>query len=283
MSSRVRPIGFFILAAVVLIVYHPALGIGFVGDDWTFVGRAASLAPLEYLIGYFNPLAQGQWYRPVQGLQYFVEYFLFRGNATGYHLVHILFHLTICVLLFDLTRRISGNARIGFLAALIFATLSAFDWSVMWPADAAPLETMFYLGALWLWWRFLQNGRAIFFGLTFLAFLAALFSREPSVTLPLTLFLMERLLTTSRRNWRETFWRYLPFGAVWVIFLFLQLNIRSQSASFAIYRGYTLGTHTLNNLWWFLTRLTFPWGLAEPWAALWLVIAAALFFSVVFF
>ncbi|MBI3914194.1 MAG: glycosyltransferase family 39 protein [Chloroflexi bacterium] len=280
MASRVRSIGFLIIAVVVLVVYHPALAVGFVGDDWTFVGAAAATPPLEYLWNYFNPFYQVRWYRPVQGLQYGIEYALFAGNAAPYHLAHILFHLAATCLLFDLTRRITGNWRVGFLGALSFAGLSAYGWSVLWVADVAPLQTLLAILTLWLWWRYLQFSRRSDYVLTFIAFLAALLSKESSVTLPFALVLLESFARKS--STRALIRRYIPFFVTLIGFLLIesaiiQFGAAARAASYA----YGIGGHLFSNLIYYLARLVFPWNLPPPFNVGWLIFAALIYFALV--
>ncbi len=275
MSSGRRMIGASLLAisVVALVTYFPALRIGFVGDDWTFVGKAAALPLGEYLRDYFAPFDQARWYRPVQGLQYLLEYAVFKDNAVGYHILHIAFHLVTALLFFDLTRRVAHNWRLGFLAALIFGAMSVFGWSVLWVAEAAPLQTLFYLAAMWLWWRYLRNPTSRDYVLTFAAFLLALLTKEPAITLPVTLFLMEWLLLPKPLILRGAMRRYAPFVLVAGVYAGIEYVIIAKGIFAYAYGG---GSHVLSNLLHYLTLLACPWNLPSPFNFVWLVLAASL-------
>ena len=62
------------------------------------------------------------WYRPVQGIQYLIEYGLFGSDPLGYHVANVLLHLVNCLLLYGIVVHITGRKRTGAVAALLFAS-----------------------------------------------------------------------------------------------------------------------------------------------------------------
>ncbi len=73
--------------------------------------------------GYWWPTITNELYRPLTTLSYLFNYSIL-GNGqrpAGYHVVNFLLHWADVVLLFALIRRISGSARLGAIAALLFA------------------------------------------------------------------------------------------------------------------------------------------------------------------
>lgn len=270
-----------VIAVVVLIADYPALKLNFYADDYSFVETAGRSSLPQYLSFYFDPRAQTGWYRPMQGMLFGVEYVLFGVNPIGYHFVNLLVHLANCLLLFAIVRRVAKRWRVAFVAVLIYAALPLYSVSVFWPGDADFILTFFYLAALLGWIRFLQEGKRAFYIAAFVSFLLALLTKEFGVTLPVILFLADRLLIHQSISRRMLVRCYIPFLAVWIFYLPLELYIQSRSVLTQLY-GYGLGSHTFSNLFQYLAWLAFPWGLPEPINYIWLGIAAflALYFLV---
>ena len=183
-----------VLLAVVLVIYHSALRLNFYGDDYSFLEIAGRSSLAQYLAFYFDPRLQTGWYRPLQGMVFGIAWVLFGGNPVGYHLVNVLVHLANCWLLFALVAAISRRWRVAFLSALIYAGLPLYGVAVLWPGDADFLLTFFYLSSILCWVWHLQQRRVAFYVLSFIFFLLALLTKEFGVTLPVMLFLVDRLL-----------------------------------------------------------------------------------------
>ncbi|MCI0475935.1 MAG: hypothetical protein L0Y55_06780, partial [Anaerolineales bacterium] len=163
-----------VIAITTLIVYQPALSVGFWTDDYTFIDMAGRLDFLAYLIAYLDPRVQWHWYRPMQGLQWWIGYQLFQGNAFGHHFIQLGLHILNACLLFDLTRALTRRWRLALFAALIYATLSVDSLAVAWVGVADPLLSVFYLLALRFWFAYLVRVERRWYGLTLIALIGAL-------------------------------------------------------------------------------------------------------------
>jgi hypothetical protein len=262
-----------ILSAIVALTYAPALRLNFYGDDYSFLEIAGRSSLAQYLAFYFDPRAQTGWYRPMQGMVFGIEWILFGGNPLGYHLVNVLVHLGNCWLLFALVWRVARNWRAAFIAALIYAGLPLYAVAVFWPGDADFLLTFFYLLSFFFWTLHLQERKTTFYFLSFTFFLLALLTKEFAVTLPVVLFLADRLLVRDAYFFAR---RYAPFILVLLIYLPLEYYIQSRSVLTNLY-GYGIGGHVVSNFFGYLAALAFPWGLPEPFNYLWLAMALVLF------
>ncbi|MCX7840271.1 MAG: glycosyltransferase family 39 protein [Anaerolineae bacterium] len=266
---RFLSIGLIVLAAVVLLTYQPALRLNFYGDDYSFVELAGRSSLVQYLAFYFDPRLQTGWYRPIQGMVFGIEWILFGGNPLGYHAVNVLVHLVNCLLLFALVARVTCRWRAALLSALIYAGLPLISVAVFWPGDADFLLTCFYLSALLCWIVYLQQRARRFFVATFIFFLLALLTKEFGVTLPLVLLLADRLLLRERATFFALVRRYVPFIAIYAIYLPLEFYIQSRSVLTNMY-GYRIAEHIILNFLRYLAALAFPWGLPEPFDFIWL-------------
>ncbi|MBI3914195.1 MAG: glycosyltransferase family 39 protein [Chloroflexi bacterium] len=316
MKKNIFWLSLFVLSAVVLVVYQPALRLNFYGDDYSFVEKAGRASLGDYLAFYFDPARQDGWYRPLQGMLFGIEWLLFGVNPAGYHLVNVIVHLANTLLLCAIVLRVMRQWRAAFLSALIYCALPLVEVAVFWPGDADFLMALFYLLTIYFWIRYLQTNRRRNYIATFLFFLLALMTKEFGVTLPLVLFLIDRLVLQlgwrgsraarcpAQRGWAATLShfrdfasfrdfrafasfapfrvlsRYFAFLLVFVIYLPIEYAIQSRSVLTNLY-GYGSGS-PLANLIGYLTAIAFPWGLPEPLNYVWLVAALGLLSYLIF-
>jgi hypothetical protein len=252
-----------VIAASALIAYFPSLRIGFLGDDWWFLGKAALLNLPDYLAFYFDPAQQIFWYRPLYGVLLLIEYWLFRASPEGYHVGQILLHAANGVLLFAIVWRLSRRARLAVIAALFYATVAVHSSAVFWIAVQDPLALVFYLAAIWFWIDYLQTRRAIAYTLTLFAFALTLLSKETTLFLPGILFLIDRLLIGGKVTLKELAMRYAAFAVLLAGYLVIEYRVQTN-AYFPNRWGYSLGAHVFLNGARYLALLAFPWGLPEP-------------------
>ncbi len=277
-----------VIGAVVFVTYQPCLSIGHEGS-WWYLEWAAKFPFFEYLIQFFDPGRVTQGYRPMQGLMVLAEYSLFRVNADGYHLTQMGMHLVTCGLLFAIVERLSRNARLAFLTALLYAGFPAIHLAIFRaPGVIDPFAAIFYLGTIWLWIDYLESRRLSRYGLALGVFILALLSKEISILLPGILFLIDRWFVRRETNVRLLVRQYLPFFVVMVPYLLLELNVQSHG-EFSSQFGYKLGPQVLLNLIPYLTVLTFPWYLdnfnvpREAWLYGWAALSGLALAAVVLF
>ncbi len=261
--KRLALLSALVLSPVIFLIYFSSLGTGFFADDYNFLEPAVRLGLSDYLVHYFDPRVQTLWYRPLQGIQFLIEYRLFGANAAAYHVVNVLFHLANCLLLFGLVWRISKNWRLGFLSALCYATFPVYALAVNWINITDPLMTIFYLLGIWFWWNYLHGGRGRDYILTLVFFVLALLTKQIALTLPVVLFLIDRLLVADSWNISKISSRYWPFAPIALVFVAAQYSARSTHV-FAIVFGYSVGVHTASILVQYLSLLVFPWGYYPP-------------------
>ncbi|MBI3914196.1 MAG: glycosyltransferase family 39 protein [Chloroflexi bacterium] len=283
-SVKSKWLGALFLAAVVIFIYASSLSTGFFADDYNFLEPVARLDTPAYLAHYFDPRVQEMWYRPLQGIQILIEWQLFGAEARGYHLVQILIHIVNCLLLWWLVARVSKQAHLGWLAALLYALLPVYALAINWINITDPIMTSFYLAGIWFWLNYLESNRRRDYALTIALFGAALLFKQMALTLPAILFLLDVLLVNSKdviaseakqsrtdqgiassqtallamtvKRWLR---RYLAFGVVVLLYFAIQYGTRSTH-TFAGVFGYTLGPHVVSILVQYLSLLAFPWG-----------------------
>ncbi|MBI3538490.1 MAG: hypothetical protein HY070_13150 [Chloroflexi bacterium] len=259
-----------LLLFVVFFIYASALATSFFADDFNFLEPAARLDVPQYLVHYFDPRVQVLWYRPLQGIQILIEWWLFGANPVGYHVVQILIHFINCVWLWALVARVSKKPLLGFLAALFYATFPVYALAVNWINITDPMMTIFYLAAMWFWLNYLERATTRVapprdYYLALIMFMLALLFKQMALTLPAILFLLDVLLVASTRAHtlpqmiRAWLRRYFAFGVVIIIFFGAQ-SIARSTATFAGVFGYAVGSHIVSILAQYVALLVFPWG-----------------------
>ena len=276
-NRRGPVIGALLLVVAAYWAYAASINNGFFADDFNFLEPVARLNLPDYLVHYFDPRIQELWYRPLQGVQIWIEWQLFGPNATGYHLVNIGFHAINCVLLYALVRRVSGRGRLAWASALIYGTFPVYSLAINWINITDPLATIFFLLGIWFWWSYLERRRTRDAVLTLVVYALGLLCKQMVITLPVVLFLLDRLLF-PRPNPRqgnalarviawldlpEAIRHYSPFGVVMLAFAGLQYGTRSTH-TFAGVFGYGLSLQTLSILVQYSSLSVFPWGYFIP-------------------
>lgn len=268
--------GTIVIVSVGWISYANALNIGFWTDDYDFLETAGRLDWLAYLQTYFDPRLQWHWYRPLQGVAWWMGYTLFGIEPQGHHAAQVFLHVANTLLLFALVARITRRWRAAFLGALLYETLPVYGLAVWWPGVADPLVAVFFLLTLWLWMNYLEQRVWWRFTLAYLSFVATLFSKEIGVVLPVVLLLADRWLVRQPLSLRSLFQRYILFLLTLFVYGLLELRVLTYGV-FTQQLGYGVGGHIFFSLIHHLTALAFPWGMPSPLNYLWLLIALAFF------
>jgi len=274
------------LAAIAIVIagvlqFSPVFAASFWTDDYTFVEMAARLSFVQYMRQYFDPRDLISWYRPLQGMLWWLEYQFFGANSSGYHVVNVAFHIANCLLLCGLVARVTRKWWIGFVAALAFLSVPSVAIDVFWPGVADPQLTLFFLAALWFWLTYLEKGSRWALVATFAFFVSTLLTKEMGATLIVIMFLADRLLVNAPLTFKQLLLRYLPFAAVMIPYAFIEYIIQTKGV-YVNFVTYGSGGKPLENLAQYLLWLTFPWspGTLANWIAA-AVVAIALLASIV--
>ncbi|MBI3537486.1 MAG: glycosyltransferase family 39 protein [Chloroflexi bacterium] len=273
-SPRFGFVGALAIAVSALVAYAPSMRVGFLGDDWWFLGKAVTLNLPDYLAFYFDPAQQIFWYRPLYGILLGIEYFFFRAAPEGYHAGQIILHLGNALLLFAIIWKLTRRWRVALIAALFYATVPVSSSAVFWVAVQDPLAVLFFLAAIWFWIDYLQSRRARAYIGALIAFILAVLSKETSILLPGILVLVNRWLVRDKATARELIARYSVFAVLLAALLVIEYRVQA-SAYFPNRWGYSLGAHVAINGARYFALLAFPWQLPEPLNYFWLAFVVA--------
>ncbi len=241
---------FIVLIVSAGIVYRPALGNGFVGDDKylivknDFVKSWNNLPRLfkENYISTLKTLARiGQGdvgsgevsCRQVCTLSFFADYSIWKLRPFGFHLTNVLLHILNALLVYALALRLNLSKAGAAFASLVFvlhpvnneviAVITSRDDSVAF---------LFYGLAVLFYQSFRNSGyKKLSYGLvSLLTFFLALFSKEIAVTLPFIIIVYDYCLPLKDgRRLRERLKFYLPYFGLLAFYLFVWFFIMPPS------------------------------------------------------
>ncbi|HXG42968.1 MAG TPA: glycosyltransferase family 39 protein [Dehalococcoidia bacterium] len=216
------------VASVALLAYLPSLKGYFLSDDFGFVRIFHDRPLADFPRLFVDDWSGGLWghpldeIRPIIGLSYRLDSFLWGLDPTGYHFTNMAFHAVAAVLVFLIAREAAGGSGLlGLLAGLLFAVAPAHVEAVSWIAARVDvISVTFYLASFYLFLLFRRRGSPWWGGLSFVAYALALFSKEISVTLPFLLVAYD--LLCHRPLTARTLLSHLPFFALLGGYMFVR-------------------------------------------------------------
>lgn len=229
-----------ILVLSVLLAFSNTLKNGFVYDDLDFIVHNSLIRTFKNLsilltrdYFYYTPEYS---YRPLVTLSHFVDYYFFRLNPGGYHLINLLLHLTNALLVFILIKKLLvifnvGTIKVINVSALFGALFFALHPVVTEPVNLpsyredllctlfAVISLLFYLG-----WRVSSEKTSfLYLLLAGMTFFLSLLAKEASITLPLIILLFELSLPPMPLKRRLRL--FSPFILIIVFYLIIRFVI----------------------------------------------------------
>lgn len=181
-----------VLAALVCVVYGPALGWAFLYDDGIDLARGEGRSVVSLLTS-----AEGAYYyRPLPFLVWKgLHALLGRYDPFWFHLLPLLLHAVNTWLVYACGRELGLPRALALLAAALFALTPFHYQAVPWAgALFHPLVTTLVLGALLAYWRARTGHGRRWLAISLVAATLALFTQEYAVTLGLLVAGAEWLL-----------------------------------------------------------------------------------------
>lgn len=186
-----------LIVFIILAVYSNSFENQFVWDDGYLVLNNPSIMSWKYAWVHFAiDLYQSfsNYYRPVQMITYMIDFSLWGFNPFGYHLTNVVLHILVALSVFSLFNIITGDKRTAFFGALLYAVHPAHTAAVAYIAGRADsLAVLFSLLSLILFHyhfkAYSRRASVFLYGLSLLAFLAALLSKETAVIFPAVVLL----------------------------------------------------------------------------------------------
>lgn len=125
----------------------------------------------------------------MRSITYAVDYQFSGLNPLGYHISNIILHIITSLLIYLTISALSGNSRIAFFAALLFAVHPVHTDSVAYISGRRDiLSTLFYILGFYLFLESRKKKQSKLLILSLAAYLLAIASKEMAVTLPAIFF-----------------------------------------------------------------------------------------------
>lgn len=245
-----------LLAALNLALYAPSLDNGFSLDDFNWLERAAHRTSTTSFVFESEP---GQIVNPVPRVL-FLSLFEAAGlEPLPYRLVVLALHVLAAFLLFHLVVELSGNRRIGAVAAVLFSLHTAHDEALFWVAAFFhPLVGVLTLGTFLFFVRFVRAGGRASATASGVLLLAGCLTKASafSVLLPLGCWLLLCVDEPARQRRGAR----LLAGMTAIVLGAVLINVAlGVGDSYLLERGYyRLGPHLVGNLAHYSAWLIFP-------------------------
>ncbi len=237
------------IPTAVAIVYHDAMSAHFFEDDFQWLAGTLTYDPANVL----SLAGRTHFYRPIIELYFWAATPLFGGSPALFHLANVMLHGANGILLFLIARRVAGNDRFAFSAALFFIVMPGYVEAVAWVgALAEPVGALFGCSCVYALLTYRRSGRAAWLAWSVVAFLLALLTHESSVVfLPIAILAdwaagRRALIPRSRAECTDAALVYGPFVLAFGLYLVPDLWINQQS--YIVTEGYYRpGFHVVRN------------------------------------
>ena len=269
------------------VCYLPAmLWGGLIWDDhiWSQSRAVREWSGLSTIWSWPPRIEREAHYWPLTYTTFWLEHKIWGLAPAGYHSVNVLLHLLNSLLVWRLLLRLAVPG--AWVAAAVFAAHPLHVESVAWIIERKDvLSGLFYLTAVLVWLRFLEQPRPWRYGLALLLFAAGLLSKSMVVTLPAALLILQ--WWKNGRITARDLQRVAPFFLTALLITALDLysvGSRYSLLEYSLPEGMLIASRAL---WFYAGKLAWPTDLAviyprwdislgDAWAWLYLAGATAL-------
>lgn len=254
-----------------LAVHWVGLKTWFRTDDFAWLGLHLDVTGWrDWLDVFFGPRAQGT-IRTVSERLYFVVFTsIFGLNALPFRIWEFLTAFADIALIGWITRRVTGSALAGFVAAMLWPANAGLALPLDWSSAYNELCcTFFMLLAFAMLLRYLDTCQERFWIWQWAAFLAGFGALELIVTYPAMASLYTWLF--DRKRWARTLWLFIP-SVLFTVFHFVYIPA-STDPSYKMHFDAGMVT-TLARYWAFTVAAARPE--VVDWRPVWLGVSLAL-------
>jgi len=245
------------IIAIVMAVYAPSLGGGFVwDDDIHLLENPVFEAGGLFSIWFSPPQIINYW--PLTFTSYWLEHALWGFDPLGYRVTNALLHALASIALWRVLLRLS--VPLAWLAAVVFAVHPVNVESVAWIAQRKNiLSLLFFLFAVWSYLRFEAEHRWSYYAGSIASHLLAMLGKGAAAPLPAVLLLLAwwKRGAVSRRDILLA----LPFFLVTAIASLIEVSTQILVADDQIIRDDDFLARLAGAgwvVWFYLAKALFP-------------------------
>ena len=219
-----------VLASITFMVYSRSLFLDYTRlDDSIFIVENARYNSdsknigVSFQRGLFNP-TKDAYYRPLFLVDFIVESRIFGIKPAGYHFTNLLYHILSVTLLFLFLKKIKIPPIDSFLLSLLFAVHPVLSQAVAWiPGRNDMLLMIFFLFSFILLLKYLEKPTPVVLLLHSLVFLAALFTKETAIIIPV-------IICGFSVIYLKCGWRKLVYPLFnWIVAIAIWVGVRSTA------------------------------------------------------
>lgn len=251
------------LTLLLLLLYAPTFGMGFVTDDFIEVGARHfdaldGLVPQDNNVWFerfieraiIDPVSGQEIFRPTRQTIFWADYFVWQLEPFGYHLTNWLLYLATCFTVALLAYRLTHQRRAAVISGLLFAVLPSHTAPVSEMASRGHLIAGLFVVLCVLFYVLPSSRRNTLAACLF--YILAIGSKETALVVPALLALYELVFHRADiwRNPRSVILRQLPFWLIALAAVAVRFYLfgRLSSSSFGLgswewtyqVQGYTL-------------------------------------------
>lgn len=254
----------FIIFAVVLILYYPALTTYFSQDDFFHFKVSQTNGSIFDFINLFGFHSFDErsiaFYRPIsRELPFNLLYLIFGLNAIPFRILSFFIHFINIYLVYILVYKLFNDKYLSFFVSFFFGITSANVATLYYLAGGIQtlLATTFSISSLLFFIKYLRSGRSQFEIFSFILFLAGISSHEQAIIIP---FLMLGLILIYKpKQIKINILHLLPhFGSITILIYMEIFKIGFSSTEQQYQTVFNIKT-ALNSLFWYSN-----WALGIP-------------------
>ncbi len=252
-----------LISAFSFLLYLNATNGKFVYDDFKIIVENSFIKEWRYLPKLFTKdylfISGEMSYRPLVTFSYFADYAVWRLNPFGFHLTNVIVHTVNTALFYLLLRIILRNNKVVLLSVFFFVTHPLLVETVnavgyredLLSATFLLVSLIYYIKSdTLLCQESVNNSRfVVYYTISLVAYLCALFSKEMAITLPALLMLF--VVFSDKNPWPALAKRfkgiYVGYLTISLFYLIIRFMVFSNPALKSAYQpgGLWVNTFTM--------------------------------------
>src|SRR3989339_378716 len=251
-----------LIPAFSLLLYLNTTHGKFVYDDFKIIVENCFIKEWKYFPKIFTKdyftISGEMSYRPIVTISYFIDYAIWHLNPFGFHLTNIILHTLNTVLFYLFLNAVIQNKRIVLLSTLFFVTHLALLETVNCVGYREDLLSATFLLASLIYFvksdtilykKSDKRRFTLYYAISILSYLCALFSKEMAITFPVLLLLF--VVFSDQKLWPGIVKRfqgiYTGYIAVSLFYVIIRFVIFTNPALKATYQpgGFLVNIFTM--------------------------------------
>jgi hypothetical protein len=195
MNKKYKYFIVILLIVFSLIAFGRILGNDFINfDDDKYITENNHIKEginTKSIIWAFTTIYFSYWH-PLTWLSHMLDWNLFGTNASGHHLVSLLWHIGSAILLFLFLSKTTGSIWPSAFVAALFALHPLRVESVAWASERKDVLSVFFgLASLYAYAYYAENSKVSKYFLCLILFALSLMAKPMLVTLPFIMLLLD--------------------------------------------------------------------------------------------